>query len=39
VLFKYGIGIKSDFRGEGRPKEIAGEVCAVAAGRGGMIRK
>ena len=39
ILFKYGIGMKSDFRGDGLPQEIAREVCAVIGGRGGVIRK
>jgi hypothetical protein len=37
ILWKSGM--KTDFRGEGHPKEIASEVCAVVAGRGGMIEK
>jgi hypothetical protein len=37
VLFKSDM--ENDFRGQGRPNEIAREVCAVVAGRGGMIRK
>jgi hypothetical protein len=39
ILFKYGIGMKSDFRGDGLPQEIAREVCAVVGGQGGVIRK
>ena len=33
------IGMKSDFRGDGLPQEIAREVYAVVGGRGGVIRK
>jgi hypothetical protein len=38
VLWKPGMH-EHDFRGEGRPNEIARDVCAVVAGRGGVIRK
>jgi hypothetical protein len=38
VLWKPGIK-ENDFRGEGRPNEIARDICAVVAGRGGVIRK